>query len=45
MKPDALPESSTCSVVLTLPPYPSKEEMEKKLKIAVTEGNFSFGNV
>ena len=40
--PTKLPVSHTCFNILGLPDYPSKEEMRKKLLIAI-ENNEGFG--
>jgi hypothetical protein len=44
MDESLLPEACTCSAILYIPKYKSKDETEKKLKLAVSEGIRSFGN-
>jgi E3 ubiquitin-protein ligase TRIP12 len=39
---DLLPSAMTCQNYLKLPQYATKEEMEKKLRFAMTEGNGAF---
>ncbi|KAG5496170.1 hypothetical protein JKF63_02471 [Porcisia hertigi] len=39
---DMLPSAMTCQNYLKLPQYNSKEEMEKKLRFAMTEGSGAF---
>lgn len=39
---DLLPSAMTCQNYLKLPQYATREEMEKKLRFAMTEGNGAF---
>ncbi|KPA84634.1 hypothetical protein ABB37_01155 [Leptomonas pyrrhocoris] len=39
---DLLPSAMTCQNYLKLPQYATKEDMEKKLRFAMTEGNGAF---
>ncbi|KPI90856.1 hypothetical protein ABL78_0089 [Leptomonas seymouri] len=39
---DLLPSAMTCQNYLKLPQYATKEDMEKKLRFAITEGNGAF---